>query len=83
MAAVSDSHTLFLTIDGKIYTCGKNIKGTWGGMCNPDVDIPKFAKLYKDGRLPLEKLITKRYSLKNINEAFSDLEKGIVFRPLL
>lgn len=72
-----------ISIDPYELICGKNIKGTWGGMCNPDVDIPKFAKLYKDGRLPLEKLITKRYSLNNINEAFSDLEKGIVFRPLI
>ena len=62
---------------------GKQIKGSWGGGSNPDIDIPKFAKLYQDGKLPLEKLLDKRYRLDEINDALDDLEKRKVARPLI
>jgi len=42
-----------------------------------------FAKLYLEGRLPLEKLISKRYPLGSINEALDDLEAERVGRPLI
>ena len=62
---------------------GKKIKGSWGGNSNLDRDIPLFAKLYLDGKLPLRKLISKRYSLDEINIALDDLEKGEIGRPLI
>ena len=63
--------------------CGKQIRGSWGGACNPDVDLPKFFKLYLDGKLPLEKLLDKKYRLDQINEALDDLENRRVSRPLI
>jgi len=62
---------------------GKQIRGSWGGGCNPDLDLPKFFKLYLKGKLPLEKLLDKRYSLEEINEALDDLENRKVSRPLI
>ncbi len=72
-----------ICIDPYELICGKQIKGTWGGMSNPDTDIPKFAELYRTGKLPLERLLTKRYKLAQINDAIDDLEKGVVLRPLI
>ena len=63
--------------------CGKQIKGSWGGNCNPDKDLPKFFELYKQGKLPLEKLLEKRYTLDEINQALNDLENRKVTRPLI
>jgi len=63
--------------------CGKQIRGSWGGACRPDEDIPRLAGLYREGRLPLEKLITKRYTLDQINDALYDLEHRHVGRPLI
>ena len=63
--------------------CGKNIKGSWGGDSKPDLDIPKFAELYKTGKLPLEKFFSKVYKLEEINEALDDLENHRVARPLI
>ena len=37
-----------------------------------------YANLYLEGKLPLDKLITKRYSLDNINQALDDLEQNEV-----
>jgi len=62
---------------------GKQIFGSWGGGSKPDIDIPKLAEIYIKGNLPLEKLISKRYKLENINEALNDLENGKVFRPII
>jgi len=63
--------------------CGKQIRGSWGGASNPDVDVPKLAALYTAGKLPLEKLISKPYCLEEINIALSDLEMQKATRPLI
>lgn len=62
---------------------GKKITGSWGGAANPIVDIPKYIEWYKDGKLPLEKLITHRFPLEKINDAFSLLETGNAGRLLI
>lgn len=62
---------------------GKRIEGSWGGGCDPDVDIPKFASLYLAGKLPLQKLLGKRYRLDQVNEALDDLEQRKITRALL
>jgi S-(hydroxymethyl)glutathione dehydrogenase/alcohol dehydrogenase len=72
-----------ISIDPHELICGKQIRGSWGGGSNPDRDIPMFARLYLEGRLPLEKLISKRYPLDAINEALDDLQHHRVARPLI
>jgi S-(hydroxymethyl)glutathione dehydrogenase/alcohol dehydrogenase len=62
---------------------GKQIAGSWGGATEPDKDIPKMNELFHNSNIPLESLLTKRYSLEQINEALDDLESGKVFRPLI
>lgn len=62
---------------------GKAIEGSWGGASQPDRDIPVLAKLYCEGKLPLERLVTHRYALGEVNQALDDLEAQKVFRPLL
>lgn len=62
---------------------GKTIAGSWGGASQPDHDVPKLAALYCDGQLPLERLLTRRYALSEVNQALDDLEVARVFRPLL
>ncbi|MEI7695723.1 MAG: zinc-binding dehydrogenase [Chlorobium sp.] len=54
---------------------GRRIEGSWGGSSCPDKDIPLLAGLYLEGKLPLEKLLSNRYSLCEINQALDDLEK--------
>jgi S-(hydroxymethyl)glutathione dehydrogenase/alcohol dehydrogenase len=62
---------------------GRRIAGSWGGCSKPDQDTPKLAAMYREGRLPLERLLTKRYRLDEVNQALDDLEGGRVNRPLL
>jgi S-(hydroxymethyl)glutathione dehydrogenase / alcohol dehydrogenase len=62
---------------------GKQIRGSWGGACDLDLDVPRFANLYLKGKMPLESLITHKFDLHEINEAFKVLEEGRCGRVLL
>jgi len=62
---------------------GKHIFGTWGGSSFPDRDIPRMTEVFRKGNVPLDRLLTQRYSLDQVNQALADLESGRVFRPLL
>ena len=62
---------------------GRKIEGSWGGSTNPDRDIPKIAGFYKEGKLPLKKLLSKKYSLNHINQALNDLEHQKLIRALI
>ncbi|MFC1644302.1 zinc-binding dehydrogenase, partial [Candidatus Omnitrophota bacterium] len=62
---------------------GRQIRGTWGGNCEPDRDIPRFAQLYREGKLPLGKLMSHSYTLDKINQALDDLEGRKIVRALI
>ncbi|MDD7985732.1 zinc-binding dehydrogenase [Lentisphaera marina] len=57
---------------------GKNLKGSCGGGCEPESDIPKFIQLFKAGKYSLEPLITNEYRLDDINQAMADMRSGKV-----
>lgn len=77
------AHGTRITIDPYELICGKQIRGSWGGGTDPDRDIPRLAELYLAGKLPLEKLLTHRYRLDQINQALDDMEHQRVGRPLI
>ena len=62
---------------------GKRIQGSWGGDCKPDRDIPLLGKYFLEGKLPLEKVISHRFSLENINDSLDELEQGNLKRALI
>jgi len=61
----------------------KTVAGTFYGTTNPARDFPFFIELYLKGKLDLERLITKTYSLDLINQAYADLLKGEIARGLI
>ena len=61
----------------------KVLKGTYYGSARCSVDFPKMVDLYRSGRINLDDLITRRYSLDRINEAYEDLERGEVGRGVI
>lgn len=54
----------------------KTVKGTLFGDCNPTTDIPKILGLYQSGDLKLDEIITKTYTLDQVNEGYDDLLNG-------
>lgn len=72
-----------IRLDPHALISGKRIWGSWGGGSNPDIDTPRFAKLYTEGKLPLGKLLSRTYRLDEINAALDDMEQGRVGRPVI
>ena len=62
---------------------GKKIFGSWGGATNPDRDIPIYINDYLNGKLRVDKLITKTFPLNDINNAISSLDNGEIIRSIL
>jgi Zn-dependent alcohol dehydrogenase len=54
----------------------KTLTGSYFGSCVPRVDFPRMLALYMAGRLQLEELITRRYSIDEAPQAFADLQAG-------
>jgi NDMA-dependent alcohol dehydrogenase len=54
----------------------KTVKGSLFGDCNPTTDIPKILGLYQSGDLKLDEIITRTYSLEEVNEGYDDLLAG-------
>ncbi|GFG75218.1 Zn-dependent alcohol dehydrogenase [Mycobacterium botniense] len=61
----------------------KTLAGTVFGSCNPRADISRLAKLYETGQLLLDEMITKRYRLDDINDAYHDLRSGAIIRGVI
>jgi len=47
------------------------------------VDIPRYLRLYRQGKLKLEEQISRRYPLARINEAFEQVRSGVTGRCMI
>ena len=54
----------------------KTLRGVMYGNCNPTSDIPRLLRMWRDGRLKLDELVTRRYAIDQINEAYDDMHAG-------
>jgi S-(hydroxymethyl)glutathione dehydrogenase/alcohol dehydrogenase len=54
----------------------KRLVGSHGGECRPDIDIPRYVRLVREGRLHLAGLIGTRYPLADVNDAIVDMTSG-------
>ncbi len=54
----------------------RTLKGSYLGSSVPQRDIPRFIALSEAGRLPVERLLTHRLSLDEVNEGFDRLARG-------
>lgn len=61
----------------------RTVKGSYMGSAVPSRDIPRFVALYKSGRLPVDKLLTHRLKLDEINSAFDRLARGEAVRQVV
>ncbi len=61
----------------------KTLLGCAYGSARPQVDFPRIVDLYLEGRIKLDELITRRFGLDEINDAFQAMESGEVARGIL
>ena len=61
----------------------RTIRGSMYGGAVPHNAIPKFLRMWEDGLLDLDGLVTKEYSLDQINEAYDDQQAGKLIRGII
>ena len=61
----------------------KRLLGSFMGSVRPRLDLPRLIELYRAGRLQLDELITRRYTLEQLPQAFEDMETGRVARGVI
>ena len=61
----------------------KTIKGSYYGSVSPQRDFPLFLEMYKAGQLKLDELVSRTYTLDQINEAYAEMLRGAVARGVI
>ena len=72
-----------ISIASNIWVQEKTLKGSFYGSARFHLDMPRILNLYRQGKLDLDGLVSRRYPLAEINEAFDALRNGEVSRSVL
>ncbi len=65
------------------FSHGGSLKSSWYGDCLPERDFPTYVDLYQQGRLPLEKFVTERIGIDDVEKAFETMHRGEVLRSVV
>jgi S-(hydroxymethyl)mycothiol dehydrogenase len=65
------------------FSRGGALKSSWYGDCLPERDFPVLVDLYQQGRLPLEKFVSERIKLDEVEKAFETMHRGEVLRSVV
>lgn len=79
-------HPTDTTIGGSLFEMTlyeKSIHGALFGSSNPRHDIPRYLEMYKLGELKLDELITREYTLDEVNKGYQDMLEGRNIRGVI
>jgi S-(hydroxymethyl)mycothiol dehydrogenase len=65
------------------FSRGGALKSSWYGDCLPERDFPILVDLYQQGRLPLERFVSERIKLDEVEDAFHTMHSGAVLRSVV
>ncbi|HKV22880.1 MAG TPA: zinc-binding dehydrogenase, partial [Mycobacterium sp.] len=65
------------------FSRGGSLKSSWYGDCLPERDFPTLVDLYQQGRLPLDRFVSERIKLDEVEEAFHTMHQGAVLRSVV
>ncbi|GAA4392494.1 S-(hydroxymethyl)mycothiol dehydrogenase [Tsukamurella soli] len=66
-----------------LFSHGGALKSSWYGDCLPERDFPVLIDLYQQGRLPLEKFVSERVGIDDLEAAFAKMKAGEVLRSVI
>ncbi len=72
-----------IELPGVDFMYEKRIQGSLMGSNQFRTDIPRYARLYQQGRLKLDELVSARIPLEQVNEAFEQMQQGSVARSVI
>ncbi len=67
----------------EVFGHGGQIKSSWYGDCLPSRDFPLLVDLWQQGRFPLDRFVSERIGLDDVEAAFHKMEKGEVLRSVV
>ncbi|MBX2874575.1 MAG: Zn-dependent alcohol dehydrogenase [Saprospiraceae bacterium] len=65
-----------IIVDMRLFEWDKIYINPLYGKCRPQFDFPRLMRLYKNGSLLLDEMITREYPLEELSTAFDDMLKG-------
>ena len=66
-----------------LFSHGGALKSSWYGDCLPERDFPVLIDLYRQGRLPLDRFVSERIALDQVEAAFHSMHEGDVLRSVV
>ncbi|MGY2006051.1 S-(hydroxymethyl)mycothiol dehydrogenase [Nocardia gipuzkoensis] len=66
-----------------LFSRGGALKSSWYGDCLPERDFPTLIDLFRQGRLPLDRFVTERIGLDQVEQAFARMHTGDVLRSVV
>lgn len=77
------SDALYQYAHAALVTEEKVFRGSFMGSCVPERDIPRYIDLYKQGKLPVDRLKSEAISFDRLNVSLDLLDRGEVVRQIL
>ncbi|MFI5537863.1 S-(hydroxymethyl)mycothiol dehydrogenase [Nocardia sp. NPDC051900] len=65
------------------FSRGGALKSAWYGDCLPERDFPTLIDLYRQGRLPLDRFVSERIGIDQVEQAFAKMHAGDVLRSVV
>lgn len=72
-----------IELTGSSFMQEKRIQGSMMGSNRFRIDMPRLIDFYLAGKLRLDEMVSKRIGLKDVNQAFADMESGSVARSVI
>lgn len=66
-----------------LFSHGGSLKSSWYGDCLPERDFPMLIDLYRQGRLPLDRFVTERIGIDDVEASFAAMGEGRVLRSVV
>ena len=82
LLSVTGPEEVSIPLEALIMNPSVTLTGVVEGAANPQTFIPELVQYYKEGRLPVDKLV-KFYDFKDIEKAFDDSHTGAAIKPIL
>jgi S-(hydroxymethyl)mycothiol dehydrogenase len=67
----------------EVFGRGGSLKSSWYGDCLPSRDFPMLIDLYLQGRLDLDRFVSEKISINDVEDAFHKMERGEVLRSVV
>ncbi len=80
---VADQKATYELPIAKFFDIGGSLKISWYGDCLPTRDFPLLADWYAQGKLDLDRIVTRVISLEESEEAFHAMERGETLRSVI